>query len=491
MLVKSGGGNLFRGAPRVALIVVGALTLFFATVAPSLANPPFSAIAVDGRTGELLFSRDADGLRHPASLTKVMTLYLLFQDLKAKRISLTSPIRISRRAAAQAPSKLGVKPGQTLSVDTAIRALVTKSANDVAVAIAETLGGSEGAFAARMTRTARALGMARTTFRNASGLPDPSQWTTAHDMATLSLRIQRDFPQYYPYFAIRTFAYNGRAIRNHNRLLGRYDGIDGIKTGYIRASGFNLASSAKRGDRRIVGVVLGAPSNGYRNRYMTAMLDEAFPKCRNGSGIALAVGVKGSSVTVAASEAATAEAVAPRGKPVVADARDDSVEKAAQSAPAGTGDDDTPEDTADTTQGGTEPAASVPPPAQGSVFETVTAEASPPPAAALPAKLPFQVKTATANDAAGEVLGSDGKPSWNIQIGAFPSKEAAETKLDAVRKKAARAVAGKPGFTMELPQGKTVLYRARFAGFTQKTARAACRKIAAKGFGCLTFAPAS
>ena len=488
MLVKSGGDS---GVLRSILVFLTAFTLIFAAAGPSAAKPRFAALAVDARTGEVLFSSDADGLRHPASLTKVMTLYLLFQDLKAKRITLGSKIRFSRKASAQAPSKLGIKPGNAISVDTAIRALVTKSANDVAVAVAETLGGSEAAFANRMTRTARALGMGRTTFRNASGLPHPSQWTSARDMATLSLRIQRDFPQYYPYFAIKAFAYNGRVMRNHNKLLGRYAGIDGIKTGYIRASGFNLTSSARRGDRRVVGVVLGAPSNGYRNRYMMAMLDRAFPKCRNGNGIAMAAGFKGPPVTAEVTTPTETVAMTPRLKPEAPETPEPAIEKPAESVVAKSADDlDAPGEGEDTAEVETEVAAATPP-AQGSAFETVEAEPDAPAAEPVPAALPFQVKTAATDNAGGRVIDANGKLTWDIQIGAFPSKQAAESKLKAVRKKASRALSGKPGFTQAVTQGSDTVYRARFTGFTAKTARAACRRIAARGFGCLTLAPQS
>ena len=254
------------------------IALFWELSSPLTAKAQFSAIAVDARTGKILFSSDIDGQRHPASLTKVMTLYVLFQDLKAGRIKLTSDLKVSNRAAAMQPSKLGLKPGSTISVEDAIKALVTRSANDVAATIGENLEGTEANFAARMTRTARAIGMSKTTFKNASGLPNPAQVTTARDLATLSLRIQRDFPEYYPYFRISSFTYKGQTIRTHNRLLGRFQGTDGIKTGYIRASGFNLTTSAKRGNKRIVGVVMGGSSGGARNKYMMKMLDKGFSK---------------------------------------------------------------------------------------------------------------------------------------------------------------------------------------------------------------------
>ena len=275
------------------------------TFQPAAAKPQFSAIAVDARTGKILFGTAIDGPRHPASLTKVMTLYVLFQDLKAGRLKLTSDLKVSQRAASMQPSKLGVKPGSTISVEDAIKALITRSANDVAAAIGENLEGTEANFAARMTRTARAIGMSKTTFKNASGLPNPAQVTTARDFATLSLRIQRDFPEYYPYFRIASFNYKGQTIRTHNRLLGRFQGTDGIKTGYIGASGFNLTTSAKRGDKRIVGVVMGSSSGGVRDKYMMKMLDSAFPKCIDGVAIALAAG---SSEGTAVPETKAAEA---------------------------------------------------------------------------------------------------------------------------------------------------------------------------------------
>src|SRR6185503_15891075 len=244
----------------------------------ALAATGFSAMVVDAHNGGVLFSQNADAPRYPASLTKVMTLYILFEELKADRLKLTSRLKCSAFGASRPPSKLGLRPGDSLTVEEAIKALVTRSANDVAATIAENIAGNERAFAARMNDTAKALGMTRTTFRNASGLPDPGQVTTARDMATLSLRIQRDFPKYYPYFQIMSFTYNGRAIRTHNRLLGKYPGTDGIKTGYIRASGYNLTTSVARKGKRLVGVVMGGRTGAARNTYMMSMLDKHFPK---------------------------------------------------------------------------------------------------------------------------------------------------------------------------------------------------------------------
>lgn len=275
---------------KLTLMPIFAVILFVLSFSMAQAAPLFSSIAVDARTGQILSGQDIDGLRHPASLAKVMTLYVLFEDLRADRIDLNSKLLVSRRASLMAPSKLGLKPGNTISVENAIKALVTKSANDVAATVGENLGGSEADFAKRMTRTARVLGMSRTTFKSASGLPNKDEWTTARDMATLGLRIQRDFPEYYHYFSTLSFTYKGQTFRTHNRLLGKYDGVDGIKTGYIAAAGFNLTTSVKRGDKRIVGVVLGANSTVSRNQYMVDMLDRTLPACRAGSTLASIVG---------------------------------------------------------------------------------------------------------------------------------------------------------------------------------------------------------
>ena len=272
-------------------LVLASLSGAIAGSEPALARGARHAnLVLDANTGAVLSGEDADELRHPASLTKMMTLYVLFQDLKAGKIRLNSTIRMSARAASMSPSKLGVKPGKTFTVETAIRALVVKSANDVAAAVAENLSGSETAFAKRMTRTARSIGMSRTTFANASGLPNPHQVTTARDMATLGLRLMRDFPQYYPYFRTQSFVFNGRVIRGHNRLLGKYEGTDGIKTGYINASGFNLVTSVRRGDKRLVGVVLGGRTGGSRDAYMKKMLSQYFGKAANGRTIAAVAG---------------------------------------------------------------------------------------------------------------------------------------------------------------------------------------------------------
>ncbi|UPJ46357.1 SPOR domain-containing protein [Bradyrhizobium sp. 200] len=241
-------------------------------------SPQFSSIIVDGNSGAVLSSNNPDGIRRPASLTKIMTLYLLFERLDAGKMKLDTEMEVSEHASEQAPTKLGLKPGQTLKVEDAIKGLVTRSANDAAVVIAEAIAGDEAEFARLMTRKARALGMSKTTYRNASGLPNDDQLTTARDQATLGRAIQDRFPRYYRYFATTVFNYRGQSIRNHNRLLGNVEGIDGIKTGYTRASGFNLVSSMRRGNRYLVGVVLGGRSGGSRDATMRNLLAENLEK---------------------------------------------------------------------------------------------------------------------------------------------------------------------------------------------------------------------
>jgi D-alanyl-D-alanine carboxypeptidase len=241
-------------------------------------SPAFSSIIVDANSGATLSANNPDASRHPASLTKIMTLYLLFERLDSGKVKLDTELEVSEHASEQAPTKLGLRPGQTIRVEDAIKGLVTRSANDAAVVIAESIAGDEGDFAKLMTRKARALGMVKTVYRNASGLPDDEQVTTARDQSTLGRAIQDRFPRYYRYFSTTAFTYRGHSIRNHNRLLGNVEGVDGIKTGYTRASGFNLVTSMRRGNRHLVGVVLGGRSGGSRDAIMRNLLAENLEK---------------------------------------------------------------------------------------------------------------------------------------------------------------------------------------------------------------------
>ena len=278
-----------RRRAYAALLLAAACLLPALMVSPAMARQGFAAITVDARSGRVLYAHNADAPRIPASITKVMTIYELFTEIRRGRYTLSSKLVMTRDAARRPPSKLYIKPGRTFTVDQAIRALITKSANDVAAAVAANISGSESAFARRMTRTARRLGMTRTTFRNASGLPTPPNVSTARDLATLALRIQRDFPKLYrKYFAIKHFRHGRRVYRNHNRLLWRVAGMDGLKTGYTRAAGFNLAASVRRDGRRIVAVVLGAPTSRARNATMARLIERTFRTRRLTRGVRIA-----------------------------------------------------------------------------------------------------------------------------------------------------------------------------------------------------------
>ncbi|HYN39593.1 MAG TPA: D-alanyl-D-alanine carboxypeptidase family protein, partial [Rhodospirillales bacterium] len=258
---------------RLAAVVT---ILILALVASIPARANYASLVMDASTGRVLYEANADLPRYPASLTKMMTLYMLFEALDQGRLTLDDTLYTSSHAAAQSPTKLGLHPGQRIRVEDAILGLCTKSANDAAAVIAEAVGGSEERFAWQMTTRAHQLGMTQSTFANASGLPDPNQVTTARDMAILALALLHDYPHHYHYFGTERFWWGGSAHANHNRLLGTYAGVDGIKTGYTHASGFNLVASAQRDGRRLIGVVMGARSPGNRSVIMSSLLDQGF-----------------------------------------------------------------------------------------------------------------------------------------------------------------------------------------------------------------------
>ncbi len=499
------------GLDFFAKLLISTLLLVWLSVvmiSPVDAKPAFSAIAVDARTGKILYANNADSKRYPASMTKMMTLYLLFEDIKARRISMNSPIRMSRYAASRPPSKLGIRAGRSIRVRDAILSLVTKSANDVATAIGENLEGSEKRFARRMTKTARRIGMTRTTFRNASGLPDRRQMTTARDMATLGLRLQRDFPRYYKFFAIKRFSYAGRRYGSSNKLLGRIQGVDGIKTGYTRASGFNLTSSARRGKKRIVAVVMGGRTGKARNRYMTALIKRMFAKKRLASSTRIA-SVAGSPpgykrVRSNTRLAAVYRAPLPRKKPIIKMVKKLPVEK----SPIEKRVVKKPIVLAEKQQDRIVPVK--PTVSSVSTFKTARIVDD----KGQPEIAPFK------NDIGSSSVASGGKSdrilprkviitavasvaektmpkvdphssTWNIQIGAFPSQKSAKGRLANATAKASRNLRGKVAFTVEVRKNGSKFYRARFAGFNRKSATRACRTLSRKGFGCFALAPRS
>lgn len=277
-LLDRGIGVLFRHSAIVALVFSGFLVALAASHGAQAGGKKSAALVLDANTGAVLYSEDGDAPRHPASLTKMMTLYLTFETIESGRLSMSDRVVMSARAAGQAPSKLDMDAGDSLTVSQAIQALITKSANDVATALAEKIGGTEANFAKLMNKRAREIGMRNTHFENASGLPNDEQLTTARDMVTLGLRLQDDFPTYYTLFKTSAFTFQGKTYRNHNTLLRTYQGIDGIKTGYTRASGFNLVSSVRRGNRHVVAAVFGGASAAKRNAEMRRLLSRGLAR---------------------------------------------------------------------------------------------------------------------------------------------------------------------------------------------------------------------
>lgn len=443
-LQRPAGGRL--RSLLTALAVLGAVVAGAQTAMAAQG----SAIVVDAKTGKVLYSDNPDGQRYPASLTKMMTLYLLFEALDSGKVSLSSTIPISAHAATQAPSKLGLKPGQTINVRDAILAVVTRSANDIAVAIGEYLGGSEDGFAAKMTAKAHALGMSRTVFHNASGLPDPGQLTTARDMSTLGRALHDRFPRYFAYFSTATFTYGGHRIPNHNHLLGHLAGVNGIKTGYTRASGYNLVTSVERDGRRLVAVVLGGPTARARDRAMATLVDTYMPRAAI-SGKAVVADAAPAAPAAAPQPAPQAKAVALATPAPTRRARSKAGEPAetgsvaAEPAPA-------PDRVTDEGDGGDD------------------AVAADPPAAATPAK--------AAKDPSG----------WKIQIAAAPSDAQAKGQLDKVRSKAGKLLASASPYTEPVVKGNATLYRARFSGFVSKDkAEAACAALTKQKISCLAI----
>ena len=273
------GRERLRGKVDMLLrfVALGVVAITFAwALNANPAHARYAAMIVDADSGEILFSRNGEAIRYPASLTKMMTLYLAFDALDSGKLRLNQKLSVSKRAAGQTPSRLGLRAGSTITAKDAILAMVTKSANDAATVVAEALGGTEINFAEMMTDKARDLGMRRTTFRNATGLPNRHQRTTAGDMTVLARALLNDHPRYYHYFSTTKFSYAGKTYRNHNHLLGQYQGADGIKTGYIRASGFNVVASVRRGDRRLIGVVFGGQSANSRDNHAISLFDRAF-----------------------------------------------------------------------------------------------------------------------------------------------------------------------------------------------------------------------
>ncbi len=480
--------------------------------AVSTYSPPTASLVIDGNTGAVLHASNADAIRHPASLTKMMTLYMLFERLEANRVKLNSDMPVSAHAAGQAPSKMGLKPGETIKVETAIKALVVKSANDVAAVIAEYLGGDVPSFARMMTAKAHALGMKNTVYRNASGLPDDEQVTTARDQAILGRALQDRFPNYFAYFSTRSFVHNGRTIRGHNRLLGSVDGVDGIKTGYIRASGFNIVTSVNRNNRHLVAVVFGGRSAAARDAVVRSLISTTY-QVASTKRTAPPVG-EGTAV---------AELKLPA-KPPTPPADPRPIEVAAPAAVAVA---DSPE------VGSTGPIkanpvktvlvrpgkaqlvalSELPPagrtlmppsprPTTVSTIATVKSDLAPPATAsaqgilgtlpareAAPAHRVASVGAAVPVPApapAPETVGSaKSRSGWMIQVGAFPEEKAAKERLTTAQTKAKEQLGEAEPFTEKVDKGDRSLFRARFAGLEKPQAEAACKNLKRSEIPCL------
>jgi D-alanyl-D-alanine carboxypeptidase len=471
-------GIVSRSTSPLKAIVVFALALTFvcADVASSLAARQ-AAIVVDAKTGKVLYSADANGRRYPASLTKMMTLYLTFEALAKGKISRNTPVVFSAKASAEAPTKLGVKPGGSVTVDTAILSIVTKSANDSATALGEMIGGNETNFARMMTAKARQLGMNGTVFRNANGLPDPGQFTTARDMATLGIALREHFPQYYGYFSQRSFLYGRQRINGHNRLLGRIKGVDGIKTGYTRASGFNLVSSVSDGNRRLVAVVMGGTSGGSRDNQMAALINTYLPRASTRGGGDLVAKADSNPIRALAKVLLPKhDAPTPDEKPVAVASDDTAV---SEDATVAQGDSNAEDSSAEDDATVEEPKLVVPAKKVKTVIvsapkvataQVVAAYAEPTPA---PAPAVDPVNTASV-------------PSgWAIQVASSPKQSEAQAFLDKTSKQAPKVLADAAGFTVAFDKDGVTYYRARFGGFGSKTAAwKACTALKKKSIEC-------
>lgn len=487
-----------------------------------------AALILDGATGKVLYARNETAERHPASLTKMMTLYMLFEALKAGKITMQTPMPVSSHAAQQKPTKLSLRKGTTITVDTAIRAIVIRSANDVAVVVAEALGGTELHFAQMMTEKARALGMRETYYHNASGLPDPLQITTATDLSVLARHLAYDFPQYYPFFALPGFNYKGVYYPTHDNLIGRYPGADGIKTGFTVASGFNLTSSVVRGGVHLIGIVMGGRTAVRRDMEMMRLLDTAFAQIESNPALVARGPVPWTAVADLGKQPAVAGFTLPATTPPAA-------QFAALSAvpPSIPATDD--EDAAESRRAPDEnfsalhsqapqletlaqpprpaPVSAVPPsiaqaaaaplpsikpgaheaglnssaampapqarPAQTSDTSTKTVAV-----AALPKMRPALRTDAGEGDMDLTAMAAAGR-NWTIQIGAYADQAFAKAQLDAYAQKSMDVLgqAARLVVPFQASDGHT-MYRARFGLFAERKAREVCDRLTQRGQTC-------
>ncbi len=548
--------GLGTAARRLALLAI--MTVFAA--APAFAaKPKYAAMVIDANTGKVLHAAHVSEPRYPASLTKMMTLYLVFEELQRGKITYSTRIKISKTAAAAPPSKLGLKPGQDIALINVIKALVTKSANDISVAIAEHIAGSEANFAKLMTKRARQLGMHDTTFRNASGLPDTAQVTTARDMLTLALHLYDDFPKQFRHFSLRSFTYRGKTYRSHNTLMKSFKGMNGIKTGYTRASGFNLVSSVRQRGRHVMAVVFGGKTAASRNAHMRGLLKRGLTKAstkktRRAKPVLIA---KPAPVPRRAKKPAMAQKAARQRKPTPQRAgpasksgapaqvkiisvkrvrmpvAKPSAARATQSRPPQRTEAQTSPAANQTREIATPPRATsglARPPStlneqmalilgKRSTTASLRHPAAPPQTALAPTRAPSTLQEQAAalarkakargtsvtpqngqrrnplqrSQPAWKLRGPIQEPaiigkSFEIQIGVFATAEQAEQRLAAAQHRIP-ALANHAALALPLQKGKQLLYRARFAGFEQTRAAAACNALRNQSIDCQVTRP--
>jgi D-alanyl-D-alanine carboxypeptidase len=431
-------------ALQIAVAVLATFFLVIAAAGQASANPKYASFVIDANSGKVLHNRYGDSPRYPASLTKMMTLYMLFEAMDQGKVSKSTRIRMSKHAASMQPSKLGIPAGNSLTAEDAIFALVTKSANDVAAAVGEHLGGTESRFAELMTAKARAIGMSKTTFRNASGLPNSSQVTTARDMATLGIALQEHFPRQFKYFSTTSFRFGKAQFRNHNRLLGRVRGVDGIKTGYTRASGFNLVTSVNDRGRSIVAVVMGGKSGASRNAHMQELLAANVSKGSERKRGPLVARAGGTRFQFQGTDVAS---LSPKDIPIPARPEREPSAPAAAAEPVILQED-----------------------------PVVTAYAAEP--VPRPSEPIDNVVTASTPSRSG----------WVIQIAALESQDEAVDFIRNAQDKAASVLGEREPFIEQFEKGGTLYHRARFAGFKSKSeAWGACKALKKYKYSCLAY----
>ncbi len=495
--------------------VVCAAALTISALAPVEAAPKRASMAIDVNTGVVLHNQSGDAPRYPASLTKMMTLYMTFDLIERGQLNYATKIRMTKEGAAVSPSKLGLKPGQEITVLHAIKALVTKSANDVAVALAQHIGGSEPKFARLMTAKARQLGMMSTVFKNASGLPNEQQTTTARDMLTLAIRLQDEFPEHYKLFKTRSFTFRGKSYRNHNALLGRYRGADGIKTGYTRASGFNLVSSVRRDGKHVVAAVFGGKTGKKRNATMRYVLNEALAKAstKKTRKPALVARLKTPPKPVQARRAIsqppqpqTVNSV-PRPSPpqgdlntagpkvTIANVRKTSIEAHLAPPPTPSAGQQGPATVYAPPASRSDASKFAPPPGTlttGNTSPSVPSRGTP------PSSLQAQAAALSYGSPRGSPHTGDrrlavhGSPQatqpqrgpYEIQVGAYAAPDDAQRQMNFARQRAGGLLDGYRAIALPVQSGPKQFYRARFQGFNSAAAMSACENLRRQKIDC-------